>query len=351
MKKFIHIDMDCFYAAVEMRDNPDLKDKPIAIGGKHRRGVLATANYIARQYGVRSAMSNYKALQLCPDLLIVPGRMSVYKEVSSQIRAIFAKYTDLVEPLSLDEAYLDVTDCKFHSGSATLIANAIREEIFKTTGLTASAGIAPIKFVAKIASDENKPNGYCLIPPHRVGAFLQQLNLKKIPGVGAVTLEKLNASGLFIGEDVLNLGLNQMQIKFGNWGAELFKKCNGEVIGSINMSRIRKSLSVEHTYEYDKTSLEQCLQELPKLRAELDSRLAAKGLQNKISKLSVKVKFNDFVSTTADFSCNQLDDATFSRLMEKAYLRGANKGVRLLGIGVGIGETHSEQPQLAMFET
>ena len=214
MKKFIHIDMDCFYAAVEMRDNPELRDKPIAIGGKHRRGVLATANYIARQYGVRSAMSNYKALQLCPDLLIVPGRMAVYKEVSSQIRTIFAKYTDLVEPLSLDEAYLDVTDCTQHSGSATLIANAIREDIFKTTGLTASAGIAPIKFVAKIASDENKPNGYCLIPPHRVGNFLKQLNLKKIPGVGKVTLEKLNASGLFVGEDVLNLGLNQMQIKF-----------------------------------------------------------------------------------------------------------------------------------------
>lgn len=351
MKKFIHIDMDCFYAAVEMRDNPELRDKPIAIGGKHRRGVLATANYIARQYGVRSAMSNYKALQLCPDLLIVPGRMAVYKEVSSQIRTIFAKYTDLVEPLSLDEAYLDVTDCTQHSGSATLIANAIREDIFKTTGLTASAGIAPIKFVAKIASDENKPNGYCLIPPHRVGNFLKQLNLKKIPGVGKVTLEKLNASGLFVGEDVLNLGLNQMQIKFGNWGAELFKKCNGEVIGSINLSRMRKSLSVEHTYEYDKTTLTQCLNELPTLRAELDARLAAKGLLNKVSKLSVKVKFNDFVSTTADFSCNQLDDAIFTSLFEKAYSRGGNKGVRLLGIGVGLGETQLEHEQLAMFET
>lgn len=351
MKKFIHIDMDCFYAAVEMRDNPDLRDKPIAIGGKHRRGVLATANYIARQYGVRSAMSNYKALQLCPDLLIVPGRMSVYKEVSCQVRDIFAKYTDLIEPLSLDEAYLDVTDCKLHSGSATLIANAIRDEIYQTTGLTASAGIAPIKFVAKIASDENKPNGYCLIPPHRVNAFLKSLNLKKIPGVGKVTLEKLNASGLFVGEDVLNLGLNQMQVKFGNWGAELFKKCNGEVIGSINMSRIRKSLSVEHTYEYDKTSLEQCLQELPKLRAELNKRLETKGLINKVSKLSVKVKFNDFVSTTADYSCNQLDDEIFASLIEKAYQRGANKGVRLLGIGVGIADSQCAQEQLAMFET
>lgn len=351
LKKFIHIDMDCFYAAVEMRDNPELRDKPIAIGGKHRRGVLATANYIARQYGVRSAMSNYKALQLCPELLIVPGRMAVYKEVSNQIREIFAKYTDLIEPLSLDEAYLDVTDCTQHSGSATLIANAIRDEIFETTGLTASAGIAPIKFVAKIASDENKPNGYCLIPPHRVQGFLKVLNLKKIPGVGKVTLEKLNASGLFVGEDVLNLGLNQMQVKFGTWGAELFKKCNGEVIGKINTSRIRKSLSVEHTYEYDKTSLEQCLQELPKLKDELDTRLQSKGLLNKVSKLSVKVKFNDFVSTTADYSCTHLDDDIFTRLIEKAYLRGGNKGVRLLGLGVGLSENSYEQEQLAMFES
>ena len=174
--------MDCFYAAVEMRDNPELRDKPIAIGGKHRRGVLATANYAARQFGVRSAMSNFKALQLCPDLLIVPGRMHVYKEISQQIRAIFTRYTDLVEPLSLDEAYLDVTDCQLHSGSATLIANAIRDEIYTTTGLTASAGIAPIKFVAKIASDENKPNGFCLITPDKVNEFLHSLDLKKDPG-------------------------------------------------------------------------------------------------------------------------------------------------------------------------
>lgn len=343
--------MDCFYAAVEMRDNPELRDKPIAIGGKHRRGVLATANYAARKYGVRSAMSNYKALQLCPDLLIVPGRMQVYKEVSQQIRAIFSRYTDLIEPLSLDEAYLDVSQSTMHSGSATLIANAIREEIYQTTGLTASAGIAPIKFVAKIASDENKPNGYCLIPPHRVHTFLKELDLKKIPGVGKVTLEKLNASGLFIGQDVLNLGLNQMRTKFGNWGVELFKKCNGEIEGQINTSRLRKSLSVEHTYEYDKNSLEECVAELPKLRKELEKRLQAKGLNKNISKLSVKVKFADFVSTSADFSNHCLDDNIFASLLEKAYRRGARKGVRLLGIGVGLAESRCDQAQLTMFES
>lgn len=165
MKKFIHIDMDCFYAAVEMRDNPKLASVPLAIGGNSRRGVLSTANYIAREYGVRSAMSNYHAKQLCPDLVIVPGRMAVYKQVSTQIRAIFNRYTDLVEPLSLDEAYLDVTHSTAFKGSATLIAEQIRTDIFNTTGLTASAGIAPIKFIAKIASDENKPNGQFVVLP------------------------------------------------------------------------------------------------------------------------------------------------------------------------------------------
>ena len=349
VRKFIHIDMDCFYAAVEMRDNPELRDKPIAIGGKHRRGVLSTANYIARQYGVRSAMSNYHALSLCPELLIVPGRMQVYKDISEQIRRIFYRYTDLVEPLSLDEAYLDVSDTKQLSGSATLIANAIREEIERETGLTASAGIAPIKFVAKIASDENKPNGYCVVPPHRVDTFLKQLDLKKVPGVGKVTIEKLNTAGLFRGEDVLNLGFNQMRIKFGNWGADLFKKCNGEVIGSINTKRQRKSLSVEHTYEYDKTSLDQCMKELPKLMNELETRLQKKSLINQINKLTVKVKFNDFVSTTADHAYSELDHEVFSRLLSKAYQRGAQKGVRLLGLGVGIDETDNKSGQITLF--
>ena len=168
MKKFIHIDMDCFYAAVEMRDNPKLACVPLAIGGNSRRGVLSTANYIAREYGVRSAMSNYHAKQLCPDLVIVPGRMAVYKEASNQIREVFSRYTDLIEPLSLDEAYLDVTDSTACKGSATLIAQQIRADIYNATGLTASAGIAPIKFIAKIASDENKPNGQFVVLPDEV---------------------------------------------------------------------------------------------------------------------------------------------------------------------------------------
>jgi len=203
MKKFIHIDMDCFYAAVEMRDNPKLANVPLAIGGNSRRGVLSTANYIAREYGVRSAMSNYHAKQLCPDLVIVPGRMSVYKDISSQIRAVFKRYTDLIEPLSLDEAYLDVTNSTACKGSATLIAQQIRADIYNDTGLTASAGVAPIKFIAKIASDENKPNGQFVVLPDEVDGFLNNLPLGKIPGVGKVTLEKLNLKGLYTGKALI----------------------------------------------------------------------------------------------------------------------------------------------------
>lgn len=342
MKKFIHIDMDCFYAAVEMRDNPALKNIPIAIGGQSRRGVLSTANYIARQFGVRSAMSNYKALQLCPQLKIVPGRMSVYKEVSQQIREIFYQYTDLVEPLSLDEAFLDVSDCKVHQASATLIANEIRAKIEAKTGLTASAGVAPIKFIAKIASDENKPNGCCVIPPERITPFLLALDLKKIPGVGKVTLEKLNASGLFKGKDIVNLGFNQMVSCYGNWGGELFRKCNGEVIGKVCTERVRKSLSVEHTYEYDKRSLDACLVEIESLQQELVRRLLKQDLMGAITKLSVKVKFNDFVTTTADQVANQLDASVFKSLLKKAYARGHHKPVRLIGLGVGIGASQSQ---------
>lgn len=348
MRKFIHIDMDCFYAAVEMRDNPSLRDKPIAIGGRSRRGVLSTANYIARQYGVRAAMSNYKALQLCPQLVLVPGRMEVYRDVSEQIRAIFSRYTDLVEPLSLDEAFLDVTHSKVCQGSATFIANRIRAEIEHETGLTASAGIAPIKFLAKIASDENKPNGYCVIAPHQVESFLLALDLKKIPGVGKVTLEKLHANGFKFGKDVVAAGFNNMVARFGNFGGELFRKCNGEIIGKVNTSRERKSLSVEHTYEYDKTCLTACLNELPLLYEELIKRLDKKQLSDKITKLSVKVKFNDFISTTADQAATSLDISIFEALMEKAYARGGQKGVRLLGIGVGICETHSSTNQMQL---
>ncbi len=347
MKKFIHIDMDCFYAAVEMRDNPALAKVPLAIGGNSRRGVLSTANYIARQYGVRSAMSNYKAKQLCPDLVIVPGRMALYREVSQQIRDIFYRYTELVEPLSLDEAYLDVTDSTVCQGSATLMAEQIRREIFAATGLTASAGVAPIKFVAKIASDENKPNGQFVVTPEQIPAFLAALPLGKIPGVGKVTLEKLHAKGLFCGRDVLERGLNWMQLHVGNFGAGLYQKCAGEYIGRVSTERVRKSLSVEHTYEYDKDNLEQCLAEIPVLYAELQARLEKRQLLGLINKLSVKVKFANFVVTSADQGGQALSEEVFTMLMKRAYERG-RWPVRLLGLGVGLREEEGDGRQLSI---
>ncbi|MEC8207394.1 MAG: DNA polymerase IV [Pseudomonadota bacterium] len=350
MKKFIHIDMDCFYAAVEMRDNPALANVPLAIGGNSRRGVLSTANYIARKYGVRSAMSNYHAKQLCPDLVIVPGRMQVYKEISTQIRAIFAKYTDLIEPLSLDEAYLDVTDSTACKGSATLMAQQIRQEIYDTTGLTASAGVAPIKFIAKIASDENKPNGQFVVLPDQVDDFLASLPLGKIPGVGKVTLEKLQLKGLYTGADVRAKGVNWMQQHIGNFGVSLYQKCAGEYVGKVSTERVRKSLSVEHTYEYNKNNLDECLSQLPRLMDELTRRLDKQQLNNRINKLSVKVKFANFVVTSADQSHHQLDERIFAELMSKAYERGNNQPVRLLGIGVGIKSQTHEHFQLSILD-
>ena len=192
MRKIIHVDMDCFYAAVEMRDNPQLRDIPIAIGGsRERRGVISTANYPARKFGVRSAMPTGMALKLCPHLRLLPGRFDAYKEASAQICDIFTRYTPLIEPLSLDEAYLDVTDSPHCHGSATLMAQEIRATIFRETGLTASAGIAPIKFLAKIASDLNKPDGQYVITPPEMAGFLLSLPLAKIPGVGKVSAKKL----------------------------------------------------------------------------------------------------------------------------------------------------------------
>lgn len=338
MRKFIHVDMDCFYAAVEMRDNPALTQLPIAIGGNSRRGVLCTANYVARQFGVRAAMSNYEAKKLCPELVMVPGRMAVYKDISKQIRAIFYRYTDLVEPLSLDEAYLDVSDCNHCFGSATLIAKQIRDEIFEQTQLTASAGIAPIKFVAKIASDLNKPNGQCVIDPAHVKHFLSQLALQKIPGVGKVTFEKLQVMGLLTGQDVIERGERWMLNHLGHFGLDLFKKCSGLYIGQVNPDRIRKSLSVEHTYEYDLSSYLHCETQLNDLLIELHQRLDKQQLLGRICKLSVKVKFSDFISTTADFSCNALSLDIFKQLLFKAYSRGGQKSVRLIGIGVGLSD-------------
>jgi len=228
MKKIIHIDMDCFYAAVEMRDDPTLVGHPLAVGGQpDKRGVVATCNYEARAFGIHSAMAMSQAVRRCPDLMIVPPRMSYYRDISKQIRAIFQRYTDVIEPLSLDEAFLDVTDCNLCRGSATLIAEDIRSAIRNELQLTASAGIAPVKFLAKICSDENKPDGQFVITPSEVDQFTAALPLRKIPGVGKVSAQKLAKLGLNTCQDVRNFGEPLLVKQFGKFGRALYQRALG----------------------------------------------------------------------------------------------------------------------------
>lgn len=337
MKKFIHVDMDCFYAAVEMRDFPELRGQPIAVGGRSdRRGVISTCNYEARQFGVRSAMASAYALKLCPDLILVPGRMSVYKEVSAQIREVFARYTELIEPLSLDEAYLDVSDCTQHQGSATLIAEAIRQEIFEQTGLTASAGIAPVKFLAKIASDMNKPNGQYVITPDKIEGFVKTLPLIKIPGVGKVTAAKLEQIGLVTCLDVQQYPKQALLERFGKFGSVLVDRAYGIDPRGLSLNRERKSVGVETTLAKDIYTFEQCESVMPQLIQELGARLSRSAKTRGIHKQVVKLKFDDFKQTTIEHRSDALSVKLFYELLSQALNRREGRGIRLLGVSVGL---------------
>ena len=350
MKKIIHVDMDAFFVSVEIRDNPQLANQPVAVGGKSdRRGVLSTCNYIARQYGVSSAMPSAVALKKCPDLVIVPGRMAVYKEASQVIREVFERYTDKIEPLSLDEAYLDVTHVELHNGSATLIAQEIRAEIYKATGLTASAGIAPLKFVAKIASDLNKPNGQCTIGPNDIENFLENLSLRKIPGVGKVTSEKLKNLGFETCGDIRASNETYLINQLGKYGQVLWRRSHGIDEREVQMTRIRKSVGVERTFDEDVKSI-QVMNEIlkEKLIPELIKR-AAKYLETrKISKLGVKVKFNDFHQTTKEQTYSDINPKLFYELLTEAVNRGKGKPVRLLGVHIGLADEAEKTLQLGL---
>jgi DNA polymerase-4 len=331
VRKIIHVDMDCFYAAVEMRDNPEYQNVPLAVGGDSPRSVLCTCNYLAREYGVRSAMPAIKAKQLCPNLVIVNGRMSVYKEISSQIRAIFKRYTSIIEPLSLDEAYLDVTDVKLFNGSATLIAQKIREDIFNELKLTASAGIAPNKFIAKIASDENKPNGQCVVSPSKVQAFVENLPLKKIPGIGPKTSAKLASHGYVTCADVRNSSIEKLTPLVGKFAQALHERSFGEDNRQVETDRIRKSLAIETTFQQDIASYAQCSSVVDTLIPKLQLRLA--NIENKkISKQGVKLKFADFTQTTVELTIKEFNHNLFYQLLETAIQRGDNKKIRLIGL-------------------
>jgi DNA polymerase IV len=326
-----------------MRDDPSLRDLPIAIGGKSdRRGVVATCNYKAREYGVRSAMPTGQALKLCPDLVVVPGTMSKYREAAQQIRQIFYRYTDKVEPLSLDEAYLDVTDCTECHGSATLIAEEIRKVIAREVGVTASAGIAPNKFLAKVASDLNKPDGQYVITPPDIDAFVETLEVKRIFGVGKVTNEKLRRLGIETCGDLQQHPLLELVDKFGVFGKRLHDLSFGRDNREVNANSRRKSLSVERTYSDDLMDHAACLQKLPDLLLELRSRLRRVDSDYLVTKQLVKMKFSDFTSTTVERQVVKgLPIESFEDLCLQAWERGG-RSVRLLGLGVRFVDTRDE---------
>lgn len=348
VRKIIHVDMDCFYAAVEMRDDPSLRDIPLAVGGaSDRRGVISTCNYIAREYGVRSAMATAHALRLCPDLKVIPGRMGYYKEVSTQIREIYARYTEIIEPLSLDEAYLDVTGSTLFAGSATRIAEDIRRAIHTETGLTASAGVAPNKFLAKICSDENKPDGQFVLPPADVAAFVRRLPLGKIPGVGKVTVARLEKHGLKTCADVLALGREELIRKLGGLGDHLYRRSQGIDNRELTVNWVRKSLSVERTFPEDIATPEDAAEALANLQEELERRLQNHATR-RIRNQQVKLKFADFQQTTMERSSTRPDPELFDALMREAWPRGGGRGIRLLGLGVHFHDDEASN-QLPLF--
>ncbi|OWW21956.1 DNA polymerase IV [Noviherbaspirillum denitrificans] len=348
LRKVIHCDCDCFYASVEMRDDPSLRGKPLAVGGRpDQRGVVATCNYEARKFGIRSAMAMSQALQRCPDLIVMPPAMEKYRAASKQILAIYRDYTDLVEPLSLDEAYLDVTDSPHFRNSATLIAQEIRQRIFDTVGITASAGIAPNKFIAKIASDWNKPNGQFVVRPHEVDEFVAALPVDKLFGVGKVTAMKLKKLGAFTCGDLRAWTVLDLQRHFGKFGGSLYNLSRGVDRRQVSPSRERKSVSVEETYVTDLQDLDACRRELAPLIDLLRQRVQRAQAERHIHKLFVKMRFADFRRTTAECVSTIIDEAACYRLLDTAYPRG-NRPVRLLGVGVRL-EEDEDFHQLGLF--
>jgi DNA polymerase-4 len=336
VRKIIHVDMDCFYAAIEARDFPQLKGKPIAVGGQpDKRGVVATCSYEARAFGIHSAMPMAQAIKKCPQLIIQPVRMSVYQQESKGIKAIFKKFTDTIQPLSLDEAFLDVTDSQHCHGSATLIAQQIRKDIWQAHQLTASAGIAPNKFLAKIASDWNKPNGQFVITPNQVDDFVKELPVKKIYGVGKVTAKKMHDMGLHTCADLRQMSQPQLQQRFGVFGQTLYRLCRGIDDRPVRTFSERKSVSVEDTFLQDIPDVATCIKECDRLFEMLVTRheKAAKKQNISIKALYVKIKFKDFQTTTAQTTSQKLDIKAYKQLVQTAWQR-QKKPVRLLGLGI-----------------
>ena len=333
----IHIDMDCFYAAIEIREQPELRGKPVAVGGRSGRGVLTTCNYEAREFGCRSAMPTYRARQLCPDLIVLSPQFQLYRRESNRIREILRSYTDLVEPLSLDEAYLDATSL---ARDGWTIASEIRKRIRSATDLTASAGIGPNKLLAKIASDWRKPDGQFEVKPEGVAAFMQELGVGRIRGIGPKSAALLKGRGIETCGQLQRLTLLQLHGLMGKFGEEIFRLCRGLDSHEVEPYRIRKSMSTERTFERDLRSLDECVQELEKLHHELVQDLKGKSSRRAIHKIFVKLKFADFRQTTRECVARELSFSVVQRLLDEAFTR-SDMGIRLLGVGVRFREDPS----------
>jgi DNA polymerase IV len=334
-RKIIHVDMDAFYASVEQMDNPELKGKPLAVGGSEIRGVVSAASYEARKFGVRSAMSGVQAKKNCPELIFVPPRFDRYKEISNKIRAIFYDYTDLVEPLSLDEAYLDVTQNKKGNPSATLIAQEIRKRIFEEVGLTASAGISINKFVAKVASDFNKPNGQKTVNPDEVQPFLEKLDIKKFYGIGKVTAEKMYQHGIFTGSDLKSKSFDYLEEHFGRSGASYFNIVRGIHNSEVKPNRITKSVAAEHTFNENLTSEIFMQDRLERIAEELERRLKKYNISGKT--VTLKIKYSDFTTQTRSKTLPYFigdKGLLFETAKELLYQEKLKESVRLLGISL-----------------
>lgn len=337
--------MDAFYASVEQLDNPKLRNRPLAVGGNEIRGVVSAASYEARKFGVKSAMSGALAKQKCPHLIFVPPRFHRYKEISSKIRAIFYDYTDLVEPLSLDEAYLDVTENKKSNLSASIIAQEIRQRIWDELELRASAGISINKFVAKIASDINKPNGQKTINPDEVIPFLEQLSVNKFYGVGKVTAAKMHNLGIFIGLDLKKKTLNELSLLFGKSGLHYYNIVRGVHNSKVKPNRVRKSIAAETTFNENLSSEIFMLERLDGIANELEQRMKKSNTKGKT--ITLKIKYSDFTQQTRSKTINhyiQEKEAFYPIIKDLLFQESLKNSVRLLGISFSNLDTEKKEP-------
>ncbi len=363
MRKIIHIDADCFFAAVEILKKPKLKGKPVAVGGDPScRGVISTCNYDARKYGVKSAMASAQALRLCPSLIMVKPNMELYREYSLAMKAIFEDFTEKIEPLSLDEAFLDVSSSTKYRGSATLIAEKIRKKVYAELGITVSAGVATTKYLAKVASDWNKPNGIFVVSPSEQSQFIKKLSVKRLPGVGKVMENRLARCGIYNCAQVEAYGLEQLVLKFGRYGSRLYEMAIGLDDRPVLPRQFRKSVSVERTFAQDIKNSIIAEEYLPHLFEMLENRMRSVPKTTKAKKLFVKLKFDDFSQTTKEVAISSLmrsryensEEALLEVFMEDfrglvhiAWQRG-KRPLRLIGIGVGL-ESPQESPEQLTF--